>query len=109
MVTSQMITDMVQGKRPSFIFIHDGRVQHWSQNNKSGILVATTREAADAFAKKLTEKKGESVIASEVGTIEGETLGGQISEAVDLDTGGIYVTDDGATVYFFQVPRQPTS
>jgi len=108
MITNELMAEMAQGKRPAFIFVHDGEIQHWSQGNKPGLLVATNREAADAFATKLTAKKGSGVAVSEVGTTPGATLASLIASAVvEGGAAGIYATDDGKTVYFFQPPTLP--
>lgn len=110
MITNEMMTELAQGKRPSFIFLHDGQVQHWSQDNKPGLLVATNREAANAFATKLTTKKGSGVAVAEVGTNAGATLAHLIATAVaEGGATGIYATDDGKSVYYFQPPTLPST
>ena len=105
MVTNEMMAEMIDGKRPSFVFLQGGQVQRWSQNNRDGILVAATREAADVFAQKLTTNKGESVLVCEVGTVKEGTLARLISTEFPSRNGaGIYATDDGKNVYYFQPP-----
>jgi hypothetical protein len=110
MITDEVMTELAQGKRPSFVFLHDGEIQYWSQLNKPGLLVATNREAADAFAMKLTAKKGSGVAVAEVAAMPGATLANLIASAV-VEGGavGIYATDDGKTVYFFQPPSLPSA
>ena len=105
MVTGEQMVELARGTVPAFIFECDGVVQHWSQNNHSGILVATNRGAADVFAAKLTQNNGKPVSVSEVGTQPGSTLADRIGVAVVVGgANGVFVTDDGKTVQWFDAP-----
>jgi hypothetical protein len=106
MITPEMMSAMATGKLPSFILTSMGAVQLLTQGNLGpGLFVATTREAAKKMAAWIKEKTGLRVAVAEVGTVTGEKLSMQIALAV-LDQGatGVFATDDGQTMYFFQAP-----
>jgi hypothetical protein len=108
MVTSEMMAELAEGKQPAFIFVCEGLVQHWSQDNHKGIIVATNRQAADVLASKLTQNNGKPVSVSEVGPEQGATLAERISFAVVVGgANGVFVTDDGKTVQWFEAPPAP--
>src|SRR4051794_28539772 len=104
-VTRQMIEEAFSGKRTSFIFTCNGMVQLSQQAHGLGMLVALTREAANAMAAIFSKKKGVPVAVAEVGTVQGETLAGQFAVAVvDQGAVGAYFTDDGKTLIFVSPP-----
>jgi hypothetical protein len=83
-------------------------VQHLDNEQGLGLIVAVTREAADKLAVDMTTKKGSRVSVTEVGTVQGETLAKQIAFAVVRHKiTGVFVTDDGETLYFFKAPPIP--
>jgi hypothetical protein len=102
MVTDETVAEMIQGKRPAFIFKFAGMVQFWQQDHHSGMIVATSRQAADVVAADLTNKKGARVSVSEVGTVHDETLAEHLTVAT-LDHGatGVFVTEDGKEIDYF--------
>ncbi len=105
MITREMMTEMVMGKLPAFIFTCKGKVQHIQNANGFGMVVATTGEAAQILAASMTASKGERVSVAEVGTIQGETLSNQIAISVcRLGATGVHATDDGKSLYYFKAP-----
>src|SRR6185295_17530961 len=93
MVTNEMVEEMVQGKRPAFVFTFGGMVQSWREDYRTGIIIATSRQAADVVAAVLSEKKGARVSVAEIGTVQDETLAGHIVVSV-LEHGatGIFIS-----------------
>jgi hypothetical protein len=108
MVTNEMVAEMIQGKRPAFIFTFGGMVQFWQQDHNTGMIVATSRQAADVMAADLTKKKGATVSVAEIGIVQDETLAGHMVTAV-LENGatGVFVTEDGKQSYYFEAPPAP--
>lgn len=110
MVTSEMMQEMLQSKRPAFIFVCEGRVQLWTQEQGPGVVVATTRDAAEKIGQQLAENKGKPVSVAEIGATPGNTLAVQVALAVfDFGATGIYATDDGETVAYFPAPPKPAT
>ena len=107
-MTNDVVAEMVQGKRPAFVFSFGGKVQFWQQDYYTGIIIATCRAAADVVAENLTTKKGARVSVCEMGTVHDETLAGHIAVSV-LDHGatGIFVTEDGETIHYLEAPPMP--
>lgn len=99
---------MIRGESPSYIFMFNGMVQLWEQGGNKGMVVATTRQAAQKLAVKMTEAKGGKISIAQVGSVEGETLAVHAATAV-LNHGarGILATDDGETFNFFEAPPPP--
>ncbi len=108
MVTNEMVGEMIQGKGPAFIFTFGGMVQFWQEDHHTGIIIATSRRVADVVAADLTNKKGAKVSVSEVGTVQDETFAGHLTVAA-LDHGptGVFVTEDGKEVHYFEAPLAP--
>src|SRR5262245_56423150 len=105
MVTGEQMAELALGTAPAFIFRCDGIVQHWHQNRHVGMLVATNRAAADVMAAKLTTNNGREVSVWEVGKMEGDTLANRIAASVVAGgANGLFVTDDGQTVQWFDAP-----
>ena len=110
MVTSEMMTELAQGKLPAFLFVSEGMAQHWSQDSRFGIIIATNRQAADVLASKLTSNNGKPVTVWELGSVEGDTLTNRIAASVVAGGAkGVFVTDDGKTVQWFDAPPVPKS
>ena len=108
MVTNEMVKEMIQGKRPAFIFTFGGMVQFWQQDHHTGIIIATSRQAADLVAADLTNKKGARVSVSEVGTVQDETLAGHLAvAALDHGATGVFVTEDGKEIHYVEAPPIP--
>jgi len=107
-VTSDTITEMMQGKHPAFVFKFGGMVQFWQEDHRTGIIVATSRPAAEVVAADLSAKKGAQISVSEIGTVPDETLAGHMTVSV-LDQGatGVFVTDDGKAIHYFEAPPMP--
>jgi hypothetical protein len=105
MINEQTMSDLATGKRPSWIFMHQGKVQLYGKGKQTGLLVATSREAAEKLQAKMAEMYGRKVSIAEVGTVEGETLAMQLAVAV-LNHGakGAMVSEDGERCFFFQAP-----
>ena len=105
MVTNETLTEMLQGKRPAFLCTFGGAVQFWQDDHRTGIIIATSRVAADVVAANLTTKKGATVSVAEVGTIQDETLAAHIAVAV-LDHGatGVFITEDGKEIHYSESP-----
>jgi hypothetical protein len=108
MVTNEAVAEMIQGKRPAFVFTFGGMVQLWQEGYHTGIIIATSRPAADVVAENLTMKKGARVSVSEMGSVQDETLAGHLAVSV-LDRGatGVFVTDDGEAIHYFEAPPSP--
>ena len=108
MVTSDTITEMMQGNLPAFVFKFGGMVQFWQEDYRTGIIIATSGPAADVVAADLSAKKGARISVSEIGTVLDETLAGHMTVSV-LDHGatGVFVTDDGKTIHYFEAPPMP--
>ena len=108
MVTSEMMAELAAGNVPAFIFVSEGLVQHWKQDNHKGIIFATNRQAADVMAAKLTQNTGRPVTVSETGPQTGATLAERITYAVVVgNANGVFVTDDGKNVQWFEAPPAP--
>jgi hypothetical protein len=107
MIASETLTEMIQGKRPAFIFTYGGAVQFWRQDHHTGMIVATSRQAADVVAADLTTKKGAKVSVCEVGTAQDETLAGHMAVSV-LDHGAtcVFVTEDGKQMQCVEAPAE---
>ena len=56
-----------------FMFTKKGKVQWWSQDGKTGMVLADTREKARQFVK-LHKKRGIRLRIADIGSIQGETL-----------------------------------
>src|SRR5687767_10835517 len=108
MVTNEMVGEMIRGTRPAFIFTFGGMIQLWQQGHGMGIIIATSRTAADIVAADLTNKKGAKVSVAEVGTVNGETLTEHLAVAV-LDHGatGVFVTETGKEFQHLEAPPVP--
>jgi hypothetical protein len=108
MVSNDTIVEMMQGTRPAFVFKFGGMVQFWQEDYRTGIIIATSRAAADVVAADLTAKKGAQVSVTEIGTVPDETLAGHMTVSV-LDRGatGVFVTADGKTIHYFEAPPMP--
>ena len=104
-MTDELFKEMLQGKRPAFIFMFGGTVQLWQDDYHQGIIVATSRQAADVFAAELSYKKGAKVSVLELGTTQQETLAGLNAVAV-LDRGatGVFITKDGKKIHYLEAP-----
>jgi len=108
MVTPEMVSELSQGKRPSFMFVCEGKIQHWkADEQKNGMIVATTREAANTMAADLTARTGKTVSVAELGTVPGQMLGNEIARSISSQGAtGVFVTEDGKENYFFNaVPK----
>src|SRR4051812_19656171 len=102
MVTTEMMSEMAQGKGPSFIFTCAGKVQMWRAPHGTGLILATSFEAAKVVRDHLRKQTSKNISICEVGTLQGETLASQIALAVvDQGATGVYVSEGGEENYYF--------
>jgi hypothetical protein len=105
MVTSELLNEMLHGKRPAFVLTCDGKIQHWKSGQGMGIVIATTRAAAEILATQFEKQQGKPVSISEMGKAQGDTLAKQIASSVgNAGADGVFVTEDGITNSYFKAP-----
>ncbi len=64
-----------------FTFTGKGKVKWWSQNGKTGMMLVDTREKARQFVKSC-KKRGVRLSIADIGSIQGETLLGQLDASL---------------------------